>query len=142
MNTINQHINADLQPALADLYAKYSSRALSVHAGRNRVVFVLPHGYVVKLPRNTAGSADNLHEANTSRFERCFAGKHGSEVTVAKCRAVCYNGFYVGLMEYVKHINIFRTEEITVPLWAFRLDCAQAGLNKAGKLVAYDYGLN
>lgn len=127
-----------LQHVLEPLFEHYAKRALSVHAGRNRITLVMPRGYVVKLPRNAAGSYDNQHEANASRQAR---EREGNESTLARARVARYDGLFIGFMELVKPINI-HTFEGDVPLWAFNLDCGQAGLNKSGKLVAYDFGLN
>lgn len=91
--------------------------------GRNRRVYK-HKGYVVKIPINEYGLADNEFEAQTFK-------KWHKEFPYARCRmvGVCL------VMEYVEH-----TFEKKLPEWTMSVDCGQVGYNRDGKLLAYDYG--
>jgi hypothetical protein len=97
--------------------------------GRNRVAFLLPSGkYVLKVPRNDAGVADNYHEA---RF--------GGTWNYAKCKLVNLCGISCLIMEYLDYEPIYEEYDL-LPDWTMSVDCCQVGYNRKGKLLAYDFG--
>lgn len=110
-----------------DLVKKYKGRKW-LGFGRTRAVF-RERGYVVKVPMNDSGVADNHHEAYL--FQRY--GKKDSFIPYARCRMV---GMLL-VMEYVEHVGWRKTD----PNWTGYVDCGQVGLNAKGQLLAYDFGL-
>ncbi len=97
--------------------------------GSNRRVY--KHGdFVIKYPINDKGFGDNVHEAYI--YKKSLTYKY--YIQYAKCRLVCKH-FCILIMEYV--IQIPYKDQ---PEWAQAVDCGQVGINKRGKIVAYDYG--
>lgn len=97
--------------------------------GRNRAVF-RRGSYVVKVPVNDAGVADNQHEAYL--FQRY--GKTRGYVAYARCRMAGV----ILVMEYVEHVGWSPQNK---PDWTWSVDCGQVGRNAKGELLAYDFGL-
>jgi hypothetical protein len=110
-------------------------------SGTNRDVYLLPGGkYVLKVPRNENGIADNYWEAAIDFHKDAWSKKIRVN---ARCRLI--PGTTLLVMEYVepattaevKHrLNLER-----MPEWTDFIDCQQVGFTRSGKLKAYDYGL-
>lgn len=100
--------------------------------GRNRAVYLLPSGKnVIKIPLNDDGINDNLTEEYRYRFQR------KTWYPLARCRLL--NGSHNLIMEYVEFPNSY-CELREIHSWIDFVDCWQVGYNRAGKVVAYDYG--
>lgn len=90
-------------------------------------MFLLSSGkYVLKIPRNECGIADNLHES-------CVSGIYHN----ARCRTINLFGTTCLVMEYLKPAGY----EDDLPDWTGFVDCCQVGYNRNGKLLAYDFGI-
>ncbi len=123
--------------------------------GRNRQVWRRGN-YVFKFPMNTYGVDDNYHEAETYKrslsepmycqYARCrivlpygtvlvmeFAGYPGPGTKPFTLSDGTVDDTYHGIMwSHMRHL----------PAWCDSIDCGQVGYNRAGKIVAYDYGLH
>lgn len=120
------------------LINKYSTKAIGASVGRNRIVFMTSKGFVIKLPLNQGGCGDNEWESSVSSCPDSTGRQ------LARTRFHCINGIIVLFMETVNHLA---DEEIIrlfgeIPWWVDGIDCGQVGINRKGKLVAYDYGIN
>lgn len=109
--------------------------------GRNRQVWRRGN-YVVKVPLNEYGIGDNYHEADT--YRRSLREKMPCKY--ARCRLVGPNSTLL-VMEYTKYVGPLSDQDGYIvyencPTWAYSLDCWQVGYNRAGEIVAYDYGLH
>ncbi len=104
--------------------------------GRNRITYRISERYVVKIPLNQDGVADNWYEAKQCK----------RDPDTAKCRLLgdCL------VMEFVDDIHQIwghlplweKMERINLlPYWVDYVDCRQVGFTRTGKLVAYDFGL-
>lgn len=102
--------------------------------GSQRVTYFLGDGTVIKIPKTDEGEFSNLREANLSKE----TGKEGYiPIAEAKSETIEIQG-----VEY----EVLRMEEVTpvlidyktYPQWIASVDCGQVGLDKNGKLVAYD----
>ena len=131
----------ELEEFLEPFHRRYADRALSAHPGRTRNVFVMPNGYVVKIPKNLDGFADNDWEGSVSNSEESL----GSDdfVQYARTRLAYLDECPIVFMEEVVHASEKEIEKRLgfVPDWVGSVDCGQVGFNRAGLLVAYDYGV-
>lgn len=136
---IDEDAEVDGVFVLAALHARYWARTAIVHGGRNRNVFDFG-AYVVKLPKNGDGCADNDWEGSLSNGESLGDMR---EIQYARTRMAYWRGVPVVFMEKVEHA---RPAEIVArlgyePDWTMSVDCGQVGFTRDGRLVAYDYGL-
>jgi hypothetical protein len=133
-------VSAELEPYLNPLVTRYLQRALRVEAGRNRVVFIMPHGYVIKLPRTLDGFGDNDWEGSVSNGP----GQSLEAIQYPKTKLHYWKEIPILFMEYVewatnKDIEARLGKE---PNWVGFVDCGQVGFTSTGRLVAFDYGPN
>lgn len=136
------HIDADdFSPEglgiIEALHRRYASRSRQVFCGRNRNVFDMGR-YVVKVPKNLDGFADNDWEGSVSN-----ANDNPEEVRFARTRMVDFEEVPLVFMEYVEPAS---TETIVArlgqePDWVRSVDCGQVGFARDGRLLAYDYGV-
>ncbi len=128
-----------LETALSELEERFRRRATEVMVGRNRIVFVM-HGYVVKLPFNGQGFADNDWEGSVSNTPETVGDM--DYIQYPHTRLIYFKDIPVLFMEYVKHLGWSGTESLLgyEPAWIGSVDCGQIGINKHGRIVAYDYG--
>lgn len=122
------------------LCARFRDRAEDVHCGRNREVFLM-RGYVVKIPLNHCGIADNDWEGSVSNCEDY--PQSDWQVQYARTRMVYVNDIPVVFMERVEYVT---GKEIVQrlghePNWTGCVDGGQVGFNRSGRLVAFDYGI-
>lgn len=108
--------------------------------GRNRSVYRRDN-YVVKVPLSDYGLSDNWHEAQL--FRKWGQDPDKTFIPYARCRMV---GVLL-VMEYARYRGPLSDEtgyipHENLPNWASYVDCQQVGYNRAGKLVAYDFGLH
>ncbi len=114
------------------------SQLKCIGEGRNRRVYLLSSGKnVIKVPLNDDGISDNCIE--DFRFR-----KHRNEwYPLARCRLLDYTQ-YILIMEYVAMIDYCVpgtwNEMCKLHSWIMSVDSGQVGYNRAGKLVAFDYG--
>lgn len=106
--------------------------------GRNRTVYRRGN-YVIKIPHNIHGIHDNHYESDV--YLR-FKGKE-SYIKYARCRL---KGDIL-VMEYARYPGEYADETgylpwacRAIPAWVDSVDCRQAGYNRRGEIVAYDYG--
>ena len=98
-----------------------------VACGGTRLVFSSGR-FVFKLPINDFGFSANNWEA--TRYKE----RH-NHFPLAKCRIIVVKNIPIIVMEFVKPVD-----EMDKPEWADFVDCQQVGRNRAGDIVAYDYG--
>lgn len=101
--------------------------------GRNRIVYVSECGnYVFKVPINKDGEFNNWceHVRFNEYKEKWYP--------LARCHGIPES--FILIMEYVDADYILHVPVNERPDWVGFVDCAQVGYNKAGELVAYDYG--
>lgn len=127
------------QRTLEKLDARYAPRAIEILEGRNRRVYVM-RNYVVKVPRNGDGIADNDWEGSVSNCEQYPQSDY--QVQYARTRMFVVSDVPIVLMERVTEAT---SKEIVLrlrrePQWTWSVDGGQVGFNKRGRLVAYDYG--
>lgn len=116
----------------------FISKLKYLGSGRNRAVYLLPGGkYVIKIPINALGLADNDEEHCFRHMKDPWAKK---ERVFARCRLI--PGTFLLVMEYVEDASYqeIRNKLGKVPEWVGCIDSGQVGFNRQGKLVAYDYG--
>lgn len=114
------------------LINRFQSRAIKRSEGRNRIVFDLGNGLVVKLPKNAAGASDNIYESK----------QHGPQYPRTKI-VFCLNVpvLFAQIVIPANEDQIF--EKLgTIPRWVYSIDRKQVGFTRKGDLVAFDYGLN
>ena len=101
--------------------------------GRNRLVYRSPSGRtVLKVPKSDAGVSDNNIERIRYRENRLQGGWLPKGV-YAPCRFL--PGTDALVMEWVD-VAAARKD---LPSWVGYVDCQQVGINRAGKLLAFDY---
>lgn len=123
--------------ALYTLRERFSSRAEAIYCGRNREVFVM-HSYVVKIPRNYDGIADNHWEGSVSNSVEY--PQSDWQVQYARTRIAVVHDIPVVFMERLEEGSI--VERLgREPNWVGCVDGGQVGFNKQGRLLAYDYGI-
>ncbi len=122
---------------LAHLHRRYAERCLGLSQGRNRNVFLFGR-YVVKLPKNLDGVADNDWEGSVSN-----ADDDPEEIRYPRTRMVYVHEVPVVFMEYVEPATAKDIEARlgAVPEWVCSVDCHQVGFTRDGRLVAFDYGI-
>lgn len=130
-----------LTPVLIELHKRYAKRALECYGGRNRNVFKMPGGYVVKIPSCMDGIQDNDWEGSLSNSEE-GTGFDTGYIQYARTRMCYYKNIPIVFMEYVEYLPTFKIEERygSEPDWCWSVDSGQVGSNKYGRLVAFDYG--
>lgn len=118
------------------LIARFQRRARSVMLGTNRITFMMGK-YVVKLPRNLNGVADNDWEGSVRH------SPHPEMPKYARTRLIYVGEIPVLFMEHVERWSYPQLEAKLgkVPAWVDGIDCQQVGYNRHGQLVAYDYGI-
>lgn len=105
------------------LFSKYNG---VVNCGNRRVCFYTDRGFVVKMPWRIKGELDNLIEAREYNKDKNFA----------KCKLVIIKEIPVLVME-----EVYPVDSSNLPEWCKEIDSSQVGINRAGKLVAYDYAM-
>lgn len=143
-NAVQAQLPAQFGHPLAErdlwkLYERYMKRCVDYLIGRNRITFMFPT-YVVKLPWTFAGFGDNDWEGSVSNDPDSSEGF----VQYARTRLGYVGEIPVLFMERVQLLSYAGIAERfgKVPDWVDCVDCGQVGVNRSGKLVAYDYGLN
>ena len=131
----------ELTKNLKELHERYAKRAIEVYSGRNRNVFRMPGGYVVKIPTCMDGIADNDWEGSLSNSEE-GTGFDIGYIQYARTRMGYYKDIPIVFMEYVEFLPSSKIKERygKQPDWCWSVDCGQVGSNKYGRLVAFDYG--
>lgn len=121
------------------MYEKYIRRAEAFDYGRNRCVFLFDK-YVVKLPKNHDGIADNDWEGSVSNDHNTAPCEW--QVQFPRTRLAYVNELSIVFMERIEAANEkeIRRRLGYVPKWVDCVDCGQVGFTRSGKLVAYDYG--
>lgn len=119
---------------LSMLKARYRRRAIEIVSGRNRTTYNMGR-YVVKVPNNDNGCADNSWEGWITSSQRPGMPQY------ARTRLAMYGDVPVLFMEYVLHWSKAGIRAKDLPRWTAAIDCHQVGLNKNKRLVAYDYGI-
>jgi len=100
--------------------------------GNDRKVYQLPSGNVIKIPiPHTNGEFVNCRE------DYLWKNRINYDEQFARCRLI--PGTFLLVMEFVKTFSC-SSDYKNLPNWCSYIDCSQVGLNKKGKLVAYDYG--
>lgn len=131
MDTIEDFIKSISDSIQKEYDEKYSV----LGTGRNRKVYDMGNGLVVKVPLNAPGMEDNLAESEIYKSTR--DDPEGYLIRYAECNHFNYKDIPLVIMEKVEPIKGYHPE---LPDWTDYVDCAQVGYNKEGKLVAYDYG--
>ena len=126
---------------LLDLHLRYARRALQVFTGRNRNTFVLNETIVVKLPRNAQGCIDNDWEGSVSNTTESFNDPFWTQYP--RTRLAVFKEIPVVFMEKIQPLTSSQIIELFghEPDWVAGVDCGQVGINRFGRLVAYDYGV-
>lgn len=124
--------------SLLALKRKYKKRAKAVFMGRNRIVYDMGK-YVVKIPLNEDGIADNDWEGST-------VWEDSPDHITARTRAAwvdckCHGVIPILFAERVNFEALAGVGYEALPEWAGSIDCGQVGYTKKGKLVAYDFGI-
>lgn len=111
-------------------------------SGRHRVVWLLPSGYVIKIPSDGYGEAANIREANYKKNIVCNIARRifRNQWKVARCRLI--PDTFVLVMEFVTCYSDLDITYEQLPKWAKEVDCSQVGYNSRGELVAYDFAEN
>jgi hypothetical protein len=96
---------------------------------------------VVKLPRNFDGCTDNDWEGSVSNAPE--SRNDPLHVQYPKTKLVYVDDIPVVFMERIESLTSRAIEERFghEPAWVFSVDGGQVGVNRHGRLVAYDYGL-
>jgi hypothetical protein len=119
-----------LQTALVDAIQPFAEAGLAWSCGRERIAFQMAR-VVAKLPLNMSGVAANALER--TGFRRTLAGK--TDCPVAACR-VLHNADGVPILLMRTVDPVVSTQDL--PAWTLWIDCGQVGLDRRGRLVAYD----
>lgn len=127
-----------LEAIAAALDQRYRDRATEILEGRNRRVYVMG-SYVIKVPRNLDGIADNDWEGSVRNG--AVIGEYNTIYPKHK-RLAYWKSIPIVFMELVVPAT---SKQIVkrlgkVPPWVGFVDCGQVGFTKHGLLVAYDYG--
>jgi hypothetical protein len=136
----NMTMQQELDDVLNIFVSRYGGKALSIEQGRNRRVYVMK-AYVVKVPVNQDGIADNHWEGSVSNSSQY--PQSDWQVQFARTRLVFQNGIPIVYMERVEEATsgAIHNRLGRVPNWIGCVDCGQVGFTKRGALVAYDYGI-
>jgi hypothetical protein len=109
----------------------FKAKGKYLGSGRNRAVYQLRKDYVIKVPINEDGFADNFNE------DRAYHRRRNEPLAAARMvYADKSDGIPLLVMEYVEPVKSFKD----LPSWVYSIDSMQVGYNRKGKLVAYDYG--
>ena len=134
----NNHI-PDFYNVVLDLHYRYYIKIkklgdveTDVQIGRNRITYLFSN-HVVKIPVDDNGVADNDWEGSLSNGESL---NDPNEVQYARTRLIYVKDIPIVLMQRVKPAF-----ELNLPDWVNSVDCGQVGYTKAGRLVAFDYGI-
>lgn len=127
--------------AVKKLITRFAARTNEFDYGRNRITFMFDK-YVVKVPRNWDGVADNDWEGSISNGANYGDPQH---VQYARTRLAYWDDLPIVFMERVALASVKEVEEHlgTAPGesdWTWSVDGGQVGFNRNGRLVAYDYG--
>ena len=110
--------------------------------GRNRVAYISSsRKVVIKIPLNSSGEFDNLHEYRYIRHiekDPVYKSYYGKN----KLFQFKKPGISLLIMEYLSPIKYKDISDSEIKKWVSCIDCCQVGINKNGKIKAYDYGLN
>lgn len=125
-------------PKMTAMFKRYLARNVPFEWGRTRVAFLFPT-YVVKLPVTYAGIGDNDWEGSVSNIPG-----DTENIQYARTRLHYEGEIPVLLMERVEWQTTDKLIALygEVPWWVDFVDCGQVGLNRRGRLVAFDYGRN
>lgn len=123
-----------LQSFIKSFSDKYGK---AIGEGRNRLVFSYSDADVLKVPKNKTGIYDNLFEWNL--YIKLGSIQIPDMPVLARCLSLKYiHKIPCLLMERVSPIQ--NTQHLgKMPNWVNLIDRKQVGLNKDGKLVAFDY---
>ncbi|MBA9846800.1 hypothetical protein [Ralstonia pickettii] len=140
-NGIFVYVDEDVDGVLMGLHERFARRSFAAWAGRTRNVFQMRGGYVVKLPKNFLGIRDNDWEGAVSNAPDSLGCEW--HVQYPRTRLAVFDEVPVVFMEFVKPLS---SQEIVSqfghePEWVMSVDGGQVGVNRAGRLVAYDYGV-
>lgn len=126
---------------LLELHLRYARRALGIFTGRNRVTFVVNDKIVVKLPRNAAGCADNDWEGSVSNTSESLNDPFWTQYP--RTRLAFFKEIPIVFMEKIQPLTTSQIVDLfgQEPDWVAGVDCGQVGINRFGRLVAYDYGV-
>lgn len=122
------------------MYQRYfDKKPEEISIGRNRCTFIF-RTYVVKLPRSYSGLSDNDWESSISNIDELDT----DEIQYARTRLAQVGDIPVLFMERVEYADwdTLRYMYGNSPAWVNCVDCGQVGFNRAGRLVAFDYGYN
>jgi hypothetical protein len=130
--------DAEFKVTRDKLFARFQGRAEHVYEGRNRRAYLIK-GYVVKVPLNWDGIADNSWEGSVRNGDQPL---REYDIVYPKTRIVDFEGIPVLMMERVHPATSRLIKRVLgrVPKWIDRVDCCQVGFTKDRRLVAYDYG--
>lgn len=125
------------------LFDRFHKRCKGFESGRTRCAFIFDR-YVVKLPITQGGIGDNDWEGSVSNGPEQNEDEH---VQYARTRMHYYKGLEFFPVVFMEFVQWARGAEIVAKLghepdWVDCVDCGQVGFNRAGKLVAFDYGIN
>lgn len=131
------HANAEFDPTdkrYFDLINAFYHRYGIPLVSRTRVVFNTGDGYVIKVPITEEGVQACIYEVQ-------FSNQEDPYVPVAHTE-------FVQEHPVASDLVVVKMEEVTpvyselsygtFPDWVSQVDCEQVGINRAGKLVAYD----
>src|SRR5882757_6407469 len=99
-----------LTKVLSELHARYAKRAIEVYGGRNRNVFRMPGGYVVKVPSCFNGLTDNDWEGSISNAPENV--DNSEYVQYARTRLAYYKEVPIVFMEYVEFTTMSKLIEL------------------------------
>lgn len=121
------------------LHERYKERCVSMFEGRNRRVYVMRNGYVVKVPLNLGGITDNDWEGSVSPASQISSDW---QIQYPKTRLFHVEEIPIVLMEFVEFAGEDKIVERfgRFPNWVYRIDGGQVGFNRLGRLVAFDFG--
>lgn len=113
-----------------ELHKRFIEKYGQPQQGRNRAAYVAGT-FVVKIPISYDGITDNDWEGSVSAPD------------LARTRLVYWKSVPVLLMERVQWLSEKELEKFGADAVELSrsTDCGQVGLNKKGKIVAFDYGL-
>lgn len=137
----NHFGQTEMKAKLWALYERFLPRCRDYLIGRNRIAFMF-NTYVVKLPWSDDGFGDNDWEGSVSNDPT--SPDNEWNIQYARTRLHYEGEIPVLFMERVQPLTTkgivdrFGAE----PEWVMSVDCGQVGINRQGRLVAYDYGYN
>lgn len=120
----------ELQAAFVGAIQNFAGRGLAWSAGSRRIAFRLPR-CVAKLPLSMDGVFANSLERRA--FRQTLRGEAYCPVAACRVRTNA-DGIPILLMRTVDPV----TSSLGLPDWTLSVDCGQVGLDRRGRLVAYD----